>query len=186
MMDCRRKIILDYAKWTALSALRSGAPVKSREVIYPLLDAVEFDVVLNSSKEISTLEFDAWHERETKELSDRESRLQIGWSAKLINVYLKTAAYVGELGRQGLRDVLHPPIDGGLRDGFEQHFGKDSDIFTKTFRVKTIKGITDYAIYREIIDGCEEAAKELGCLLIEVEQLWQAVVTPSGTEGNTE
>ena len=181
MMDCRRKIILDYARWTALSALKAGSPIKSRKDVYPLLDTVEFAAVLGSSREISALEFDAWHERETKALCDRERRLQnqIGWSAKLINVYLKTAAYVGELGREGLRDVLHPPIDGGLRDGFEQHFGKDSDIFTKTFRVKTIKGITDYSIYREIIDGCEEAAKELGCLLIEVEQLWQATVTPS-------
>ena len=184
MMDYRRKIILDYAKWTALSALRSGATVKSRKDIYRLLDTVNFGVVLGSSGEISALEFDAWHEKETKALSDRQSKppLQIGWSAKLINVYLKTAAYVGELGRQGLRNVLHPPIDGGLRDGFEQHFGKDSDTFTKTFRVKTIKGITDYSIYREIIDGCEEAAKELGCLLIEVEQLWQATVTPSRTK----
>ena len=176
--DCRHQIILDYAKWTALSALRSGAPIKSRARVYPLLDDVSFAYILNASKSISASEFDAWHEKETTALCERESCLPVGWSAKLINVYLKTAAYIGDLGREGLREALHPPIDGGLRDGFEQHFGKDSDIFTKTFRVKTIKGITDYSIYREIIDGCEEAAKELGCSLIEVEQLWRGSETP--------
>ena len=134
---------------------------------------------------ISALEFDAWHEKETRALSDRQPkpRLQIGWSAKLINVYLKTAAYVGELGREGLRDVLHPPIDGGLWSGLQERFEGRPDILEKACCVKAIKDIDDYdAKYRKIIEGCMLAAQELGCLLIEVEQLWRATVTPVGTK----
>ena len=38
--------------------------------------------------------------------------------------------------------------------------------------VRKIKDIDTYAKYRNIIDGCEELAKELKCEIIEVEQLW--------------
>ena len=106
---------------------------------------------------------------------------------KLINVYLKTAAYVGEFGRQGLRDVLHPPIDGGLWKGLKERFEDRPDILEKACYVEAIKDIDDYdRKYCTIIQGCKLAAQELGCLLIEVEQLWQGTVTPSGTEGSTE
>jgi len=37
MSACQRLIVLDFAKWTALSALRSDAPMKSRVDAYPLL-----------------------------------------------------------------------------------------------------------------------------------------------------
>jgi hypothetical protein len=57
MEEFRRQIILDYAKWTALSALRSGAPVKSRTEIHPLLDAVVFSGVHNSGQPITSAEF---------------------------------------------------------------------------------------------------------------------------------
>lgn len=37
MTEPRATILRTYAEWTALSALRSGAPIKSRSDIYPLL-----------------------------------------------------------------------------------------------------------------------------------------------------
>ena len=116
MEDCRRKIILDYAKWTVLSAFRSGAPIKSRKDIYPLIDAVAFGDVLSSSRAISASEFDSWHEIKTFALCSSDPPLPTGWSVKLINIYLKTAAYIGDIDSNGLRDVLHPPIDSGLWD----------------------------------------------------------------------
>jgi hypothetical protein len=178
MADLRRQIILDYAKWSALSALRSGAPIKSRREVYPLLDAVAFADVLNLRRPIAGAEFDAWHEAETKGLCARDSRVPIGWGAKLINIYLKTAAYVGELGRPGLRDALHPPIDAGLWEGLARRFQGRSDILDETCCVRRIKDITTYATYGRIIVGCRAAARELGCSLIEVEQLWLGSATP--------
>ena len=102
-VDCRRQIILDYAKWTALSALRFGAQkgFKSREDVYPLLDAVAFADVLCSNRAISASEFNDWHKRETVELCGRanlDPRLPTE-STKVINIYIKTATYVGNLGR---------------------------------------------------------------------------------------
>ena len=98
----------------------------------------------------------------------------------MINVYLKTAAYVGELGRQGLRDMLHPPIDSGLWEGLEEHFKKPSDIIDNAYCVTAISHIKDYdKTYLRIIRGCKQAAQELGCRLIEVEQLWRSAETPS-------
>ena len=46
MEDCRRQIILDYAKWTALSALRSGTPkgFKARKDVYPQLNKIAFSL----------------------------------------------------------------------------------------------------------------------------------------------
>ena len=51
MKDYRRQIILDYAKWTALSALRSGTPAgfKARKDVYPQLDKIAFSDVLSST-----------------------------------------------------------------------------------------------------------------------------------------
>ena len=98
--------------------------------------------------------------------------LPIGWSAKLVNVFLKTTSYVGDLGREGLRDVLHPPLDTGLRKGLREYFRNRPDMLKTVVAFRTISGIRCYAEYRTAIKGCCAAAKVLGCsALIEVEQL---------------
>ena len=99
-------------------------------------------------------------------------RFPIGWGAKLINVFLKTTAYVGELDRAGVRDVLHPPLDGGLRRGLMRHFEKRGrpDI-VKEVNFGAISAIKDYDRYRRVIASCRVAARGLECSLIEVEQL---------------
>ena len=177
MAESRAKIILDFAKWTALSALRR-APIKSREHVYQLLDEIAFAQVLRPGPPVARQDFDKWHETQTLGLTARESLLVTGWGAKLINVYLKTAAYVGDLGREGLREALHPPIDAGLWAGFADKFRERPDILKEVRCVRRIKDIANYAIYRRIIVGCRSAADTLGCSLIEVEQLWQGSVTP--------
>lgn len=177
MADCRTLIVTTYAGWTALSALRSGAPVKSRAAIYPLLSRVDFDAILSpGGSAVTPAEFTDWHRRETLAICEREPAFCVGWAAKILNVYLKTAAYVGGLGRPRLVEVLHPPIDKGLWDGLKHYFvSKDSGrkITAKTHTVEQIKAIRDYPTYETIIDGCRDAALELKCLLIEVEQLWE-------------
>lgn len=178
MATARTKIILAYARWTALSALRSGAPIKSRIDVYSLLDKVRFDVVLDGRSRLASKTFDSWHEEQATELCRRDRRVSLGWSSKLINVYLKTAAYVGDLGRPGLREAIHPPIDASLWKGIRIKFRGRDDILDKVCCVRRIKDITDYSTYRRIIDGCRDAAKSLGCSLIEVEQLWCGSATP--------
>ncbi len=178
MTEVRRQIVLDFAKWTALSALRSGAPIKSRLHVYPLLDAVAFGEVLRPGALIAGAEFDGWHETETLALCARDRRVPIGWGVKLINVYLKTAAYVGDLGRPGLRAALHPPIDAGLWEGLADKFRGRPEILDQACCVRRIRDIADYLTYRRIITGCRAAADTLGCSLIEVEQLWRGSATP--------
>jgi len=180
MSGCRHQIVRDFARWTALSALRSGAPIKSRADIYPLLDQVRFDDVLRGSEPITSVEFDAWHKAATDSLRARDPRVAVGWATKLINVYLKTAGYVGGVGRPRLNESLHPPIDSGLWAGFAKRFGDTPAILDEVCCVRLIKNVTDYATYARIIRGCRLAAAKLGCLLIEVEQLWLGAATPSG------
>ena len=124
-LDPRCRILVEYAKWTALSAVKQG-PIRAQEPVYQLLGGVAFSKVLNRSLGPITCEkFDEWHQCETEALCDRARdclprrwarKLPVGWGAKLINVFLKTTAYVGDLGREGLRDALHPPLDNRLRD----------------------------------------------------------------------
>ena len=145
----RCQVLVEYAKWTARAAVNSGGPIKDTNTIYRLLDGVAFADVLSGETEISAEEFNRWHRRETEGLCCRANDLRpqvapfpVGWSAKLINVFLKTTVYVGNLGRAGLRNVQHPPLDNGLQAGLLERF-----------------------------EGCCAAAKKLSCSLIEVEQL---------------
>ena len=185
-LEPRCQILVEYAKWTALSAVRSGSPIKAREPVYRLLDGVTFPKVLMPSLgPISCERFNEWHRCQTEDLCARAKAdlppkwveahglaFPVGWGAKLINVFLKTTAYVGELGREGLRDVLHPPLDAGLQRGLRQRFTERADI-VQNVTFGAIKDITDYETYRTVISGCRAAAKELGCSLFEVEQLWR-------------
>ena len=136
VMKLRCQILVEYGKWTGLSAVRAGSPIKAREPVYRLLDGVAFEEVLDAERgAVSAEDFDAWHERqvvalraqaaldlpakwrEAAQRAGRGPRFPVGWSAKLINVFLKTTAYVGQLGRAGVSDVLHPPLDGAFGVG---------------------------------------------------------------------
>ncbi len=155
MSEVRTKILKDFAAWTTLSALRR-APVRARSVVYRLLRAVDFEALFDPDKGvIGRNQFDEWHRK-----------------AKIINVYLKTRAYVGTSGRPNLSDHLHPPIDSGLWTGLRQKFGPRSDVTRLTHCVKQIKDIETQECYDRIIEGCRLAATKFGCRLIEVEQLW--------------
>jgi len=174
MTDCRTAIIESYARWAALSALRSGAPVKSRESIYGLLTRVPFDRLLCPSRTaVSPAEFASWHRAAVLALCRREPRLCVGWAAKLVNVYLKTAVYVGRLGRPGLATLIHPPLDGSLLAALRKRF---PELFSGPAAIRRIRDITNYQTYEAIIAACRRAALELPqpCCLFEVEQLWDA------------
>ena len=97
------------------------------------------------------------------------ARIPAGWAAKLINVYLKTAAYVGNLGRPGLRCVLHPPVDNRLKDGLLKLFTTCPKIHDAV-SFPSITSIAEYNDYQKIIEGCKAAADCLKCDLIEVDR----------------
>jgi len=62
MSDVRNAIIAIYAEWTAMSALRSGAPIKSRRDVYTALRGIDFPVLFDDALgPISRPAFDAWH-----------------------------------------------------------------------------------------------------------------------------
>ena len=176
----RHTIITTFAGWTVLSALRR-APVKSKKHIYPLLAQISFgDLFGSAASAIGEEEFSKWHQNSVKSIEAAEPDLGVGWAVKILNVYLKTAAYVGDLGRPGLQKLLHPPIDGGLWDGMKRWIAMSDltkaerkELKQKTHRVRKIKDIKDYGTYEAIINGCRAVALKIPCMLVEVDHLWE-------------
>ena len=169
----RKAIVNAYAEWTAFSATRSGAPIKSRGDVYPLIRRPNYEILFIGAA-ITRDEFSQWHKESTEDIA-QNSVLQVGWAAKLINVYLKTRVYIGNEGRVNLYSYIHPPLDNGLWGGIEQYCDKNEleDIKSKTTAVRKIKDIDTYEKYVAIINGCRQLASHMKCELIEVEQLWQ-------------
>lgn len=180
----REKIVHEFAMWTALSATRSGSPVKAREHIYFALDSVNFNCLFDASKGVIIEdEFTCWHKQTVTDLVQvrfnskskaqiAEKRLNFGWAAKIVNVYLKTRCYVGGYGRNGLIDLIHPPLDNGLINGLMNRFPNERFI-TSAIKKFKIKDINSYSCYERVIQSCEHAAKLSDCSLIEVEQFWE-------------
>ena len=190
----RDKVLHNYAKWTAQRATRGI----SGDLIYPSLDSVDFsDVLEHGIGSIDGHGFDAWHKYTVEDLVCRNDWLCVGWSAKLINVYLKTRCYVGSDGRRGVREALHPPIDRKLvkslmkanRTTTEMSFlstavsGRlsESDIRQEIAwgleSFTAIKDIETYDQYINMIASCRLFAFLNRCTLFEVEQFWDPAVS---------
>jgi len=176
MTTQRKAILKSYSAWTALSSLRSGAPIKSRNDVYPLIESINFAYVLDTTKgPIQIDEFEIWHKETLDYLVNETPKLenQYGWAAKIVNIYLKTYGYIGDGGRDGIRALLHPPIDSGLWSGIARKFKGNKAILKDSHVVEKIKDISSHEIYLQIIKGMRNASHELNCTLIEVEQLWE-------------
>ena len=142
---------------------------KDGESIYPLFKQINFNPILDKSKgTITKEEFNERHKNTTEQIvpviTCTVYQPQYGWATKLINIYLKTYCYIGDGGRDGIKNVLHPPIDNILWKGIDNTFpipNKDEDIrkirwHTDCLRFmhssdNRIKNITSYEIYRTII-----------------------------------
>lgn len=169
----RKKIIKDFAEWAAFSATRSGCPVKSRDAVYPLIQLPKYEEIIEGKEEITEEEFNKWHKNATEMIISKNKKLPVGWATKLINVYLKVRVYLAGEGRPGLVKWIHPPIDNGLWDGIKNKYENYTEIIDKTHIVSRIKDIKRYETYKRIIEGCKLIANKKGCLLIEVEELWE-------------
>jgi hypothetical protein len=165
----RGRIVHEFAKWTALSALRSGSPIKAGKQVYNLIDNhADLAALFACGSRIEAAEFDSWHEKTVLAYCNAEPSLSVGWAAKIINVYLKTRVYLAGEGREGLVGVIHPPVDTSLQAGLKKAFPR------RPWRKMTISGIRSYqADYLPFIEECRSLAQEEGCLLIEVEWYWQ-------------
>lgn len=164
----RQKIVHDFAKWTALSALRSGSPLKRAVRVYDLISKhADWPVLFDTARAIDESDFDRWHEKTVQAFCEAEAALPVGWAAKIVNVYLKTRVYLAGEGREGLVSVIHPPIDNGLQRGLVKKFGP------RPWKIKRIKDIRSYQDdYLPFIHDFRSLAKEDGCLLIELEVYW--------------
>jgi hypothetical protein len=168
----RHKIVHDFAKWTALSALRSGSPLKRAERVYDLIENhADWPVLFDPTRAIDATEFDRWHEKAVLDFVAAEPALtgdsQVGWAGKIVNVYLKTRVYLAGEGREGLVSAIHPPIDNGLQRGLVKRFAN------RPWKIKRIKDIRSYqGDYLPYIQDFRSLAKEDGCLLIELEFHW--------------
>lgn len=169
----RKKIVHDFAKWTAQSALRSGSPLKFGKQIYNLIENhANLAVLFEPPRAIDQGEFDDWHKETILAFCEAEPLLktnsQVGWAAKIINVYLKTRAYLAGEGREGLVSAIHPPIDKGLQEGLIEHFPN------RPWKIRTIKSIRSYKDdYFPLIEDCRCLAEIDDCLPIELEFYWR-------------
>jgi hypothetical protein len=118
-------------------------------------------------------EFDDWHKKATAPLCKQERRLGAGWAAKLTNVYLKTAAYIGNMGSPRVRELVHPPVDRVLLARIKKDYRDDREILAEFGDVSGIGEIRDYSTYMRVINGCRLVADRRRCHLVEVEELWE-------------
>ena len=169
----RKRIVHDFAKWTALSALRSGSPLKRAERVYGLIEChADLPVLFDTTRAIDETEFDRWHENAVIDFVAADPALkmssQVGWAAKIINVYLKTRVYLAGEERKGLVSVIHPPIDFGLQQGLKKKFRH------RPWKIRRIKEFRSYQDdYLPFIQDCRFLAKEEQCPLIELEFYWR-------------
>ena len=168
-ISLRERLITDFARWVASCAI----PSVSSEEVYVALDAVDFAPLFKVELgPIGAEEFRAWHESAIAGMQDVQPKFNVGWTAKILNEYLKTKCYVGGYGRDSLVDVIHPPIDNGLMLGLRNEFSGDSDLRRRLDSLEKMSGLDNYAKYDELIQVCERVARMSGCSLLESEQFW--------------
>ena len=171
----RWSIAHEFARWCVRSALNSGKDhIKSREDVYAALDSVDFQRLFDSERGIiDQREFNDWHRASVDNLIMKyESKLNVGWAAKMIAIYLKTTCYLAGFGREGLGDVIHPPIDNNLVKELRKEFRSSSEVIRGLRSFKAISNMS-FEDYDNIIGVFERIAHREKCTLFEVEQYFR-------------
>ena len=175
------EIAHEFARWATRAAVAAGrkdgggCPIQSREEVDAALDIVDFDPLFDTNLGfIDSREFNAWYIQAVVGLIEWEQRLNVGWAAKIIAIYLKTTCYLAGFGREGLKNVIHPPIDNGLINGLKRESWTNPDIqqFLKLLPRTGIISKIDAETYPIYIKVFKLVAQEQGCTLFEVEQFW--------------
>lgn len=173
MEETKINIVKTFSEWVAFSGTKSGSPLKARKDVYPLIQLPKYEEILLGKKHISKDEFNQWHKKNTESICAEASKMPVGWSTKLINLYLKSMVYLAGIGRPNLVNLIHPPIDGGLWKGIKAAYKHEANIIAQTHHKKIIKGITTYEDYEIIIGGIEKITTRENIKLIEIEKYWQ-------------
>ena len=170
------KIADQFGKWTAQSAMRGW----NQDNVNSALAIVDFGRLFDTELgPIGVSEFTEWHEQEIGKLTRLEFRtkngqtqkLNVGWAAKMLAIYLKTTCYLAGFGRDGLTAVIHPPIDNILIRNLTKAFGHLNGVPPAyRFHIKDVDG----AMYANIIGECRRiaAAQNPPCTLFEIERFW--------------
>ena len=170
----REELVTDFARWVASCAVRSNSPVRSRKLIYRAIDSIDFVPLFSDDLgRIDSVEFRTWHKTAIAEMQKAESRLNVGWSAKILNEYLKTKCYVGGYGRDGLADVIHPPIDNGLVRGLKTRFGDCPALKSRLDSLESMNDLDAYDKYETLIQVCTRVAQLSQTSLLESERFWE-------------
>ena len=174
MSSVRERLVQDFARWVATCAVRSNSPVRARAALYAAIDAVDFAPLFDRERgPIGESEFGVWHSSSVAAMLETEPRLNVGWAAKLVNEYLKTACYVGGYGRAGLSQAIHPPIDNGLVNGLKCEFTGDTDLREALASLSPMSRMDTYDKYECLIEVCRRVARKTGCSLMESEIFWE-------------
>ncbi len=159
-----------FARWATRAAVNSGMPQgvsKSQSAVNTRIDLIDFDRIFDRSLgEFDHYEFDRWHAESVNKLMDDQPVLGYARAAKHIAIYLKVTCYLADFGRDGLKDVMHPPFDGILLNSLSQD---PSWAFRSNLRLTDINESVHYLL---IISNMREIADKHGCTLFEVEQFW--------------
>ena len=170
-MSRRGEIVLDFARWVAYCSV-SG--VAGEGEVYAALDRVDFSPLFDRARGVvSAAEFAAWHRTSTENASRAAPSLNAGYTAKMINEYLKTRCYVGGFGRDGLADAIHPPIDDGLIAGLRKRLAARAELRDDLASVPSMERMNGYGEYEILIRVCERAARITGSSLLEAELFWE-------------
>ena len=149
-----------FARWATRAAVNRRPGGATQYTVNAELDSLDFDRVFDRSLgAIEPKEFGDWHAESVRKLMDNEPALSYAWAAKNIAIYLKVTCYLAGFGRDGLKNVMHPPFDGPLLKAV---------IHGNPVALKHI----DEERYYLVLALMRVNAQKLGCTLFEVEQLW--------------
>ena len=170
-MNRRGEIVRDFARWIAYCSVSN---IADEGEIYAALDRVDFSPLFDRERGRATAaEFAAWHRTATETASRASPNLNAGYAAKMINEYLKTRCYVAGFGRDGLADVIHPPIDDGLIAGLRKNLPARAELRDDLASVPDMERMDGYGEYENLIRVCRRAARMAGSSLLESELFWE-------------
>ena len=156
-----------FARWATRAAVNRRPGGATQYAVNAELDSLYFDRVFDRSLgAIEVEEFEDWHAESVRDLMGHHSSLSYAWAAKNIAIYFKVTCYLAGFGRDGLKNVMHPPFDGPLLEAVIRQ-----PPWNVTGNLVALKNI-DKDRYDLIISMMKIRAKSLGCTLFEVEQLW--------------
>ncbi len=165
----------NYAVWTAARAAQRGFTTTKN--INDAINTTNLRNLVNKDTIVSANAFDEFHKetctkiifhlkkvlQESKGLVDK---VTYGRAAKIVNIYLKTAVVIKDLGQSQLSKIVHPPIDSILL----KKIGKEVSTFPFSKRKWTQMTEVEYF---EVINEIRKIETKS---LWKIEKYWSPIV----------